>query len=114
MNDALPPRSGQALFTDLYELTMMQAWLAEGLTDTAVYTLFVRRLPATRNFLLACGIDAVLDHLEQLTFSDEDLDYLRGLGSFSEDFLTWLRGFRFTGDIYAVAEGTPVFANEPI
>jgi len=114
MHDALRPRSGQALFTDLYELTMMQAWLAEGLTDTAVYTLFVRRLPAGRNFLLACGIDAVLDHLEQLTFSDEDLDYLRGLGSFSEDFLTWLRGFRFTGDIYAVAEGTPVFANEPI
>jgi len=114
MHDALRPRSGQALFTDLYELTMMQAWLAEGLTDTAVYTLFVRRLPARRNFLLACGIDAVLDHLEQLTFSDEDLDYLRGLGSFSEDFLTWLRGFRFTGDIYAVAEGTPVFANEPI
>ena len=114
MHDALRPRSGQALFTDLYELTMMQAWLAEGLTDTAVYTLFVRRLPAGRNFLLACGIDAVLDHLEQLTFSDEDLDYLRGLGSFSEDFLTWLRGFRFTGDIYAVAEGTPLFANEPI
>ena len=114
MHDALRPRSGQALFTDLYELTMMQAWLAEGLTDTAVYTLFVRRLPAGRNFLLACGIDAVLDHLEQLTFSDEDLDYLRGLGSFNEDFLTWLRGFRFTGDIYAVAEGTPVFANEPI
>jgi nicotinate phosphoribosyltransferase len=114
MPDALRPRSGQALFTDLYELTMMQAWLAEGLTDTAVCTLFVRRLPAKRNFLLACGIDAVLDHLEQVTFSDEDIDYLRGLGSFTEDFLTWLRDFRFTGDVYAVPEGTPLFANEPI
>jgi nicotinate phosphoribosyltransferase len=118
-DDALPLRStqahgGLALFTDLYELTMMQAWLAEGLTDTAVCSLFVRRLPEQRNFLLACGIDAVLDHLERLAFSDDDVDYLRGLGSFTEDFLTWLRGFRFTGDVYAVAEGTPVFANEPI
>jgi nicotinate phosphoribosyltransferase len=114
MNDALRPGSGQGLFTDLYELTMMQAWLAEGLTETAVFTLFVRRLPETRNFLLACGIDAVLEYLEGLTFSDDEIDYLRRLGSFREDFLSWLRGFRFTGDVYAVAEGTTVFANEPI
>ena len=114
MNDALRPHSGHALFTDLYELTMMQAWLAEGLTETAVFTLFVRRLPETRNFLLACGIDAVLEYLEELTFSDGDIDYLRSLGSFREDFLTWLCRFRFTGDVYAVAEGTPLFANEPI
>jgi len=107
-------RGGLALFTDLYELTMLQAWLAEGLTDTAVFTLFVRRLPRERNFLLACGIDTVLDYLEQLTFTDEDLAYLRALGPFTDDCLQWLRSFQFTGDVHAVPDGTPLFANEPI
>lgn len=102
------------LFTDLYELTMLQAYLAEGMTDTAVFTLFVRRLPEHRNFLLACGVESVLAYLEQLRFTDEDLAYLRSLKIFSDDFVKWLRGFRFTGDVYAVLEGTPVFANEPI
>ena len=60
------------LFTDLYELTMLQAYLAEGMTDTAVFTLFVRRLPERRNFLLACGLESVLDQLEQLQFTDDD------------------------------------------
>jgi len=103
-----------SLFTDLYELTMMQAYLAEGVTDTAVFTLFVRRLPEHRNFLLACGIEPVLEYLETLRFTDEDLEYLRSLDRFSNELLTWLRGFRFTGDVYAVQEGTPIFANEPI
>jgi nicotinate phosphoribosyltransferase len=103
-----------ALFTDLYELTMVQAYLAEGLTDTAVFTLFVRRLPDRRNVLLACGLDSILRRLEEMRFSDTDLDYLRSLGMFSEDLLVWLRDFHFTGDVYAVPEGTPLFANEPI
>jgi nicotinate phosphoribosyltransferase len=102
------------LFTDLYQLMMLQAYLAEGLTGTAVFTLFVRRLPERRNFLLACGLDSVLGYLEELRFTEDELVYLRSLGTFSEDLLTWLRDFRFTGDVYAVAEGTPVFANEPI
>ena len=103
-----------ALFTDFYELTMMQVQLAEGLTEEAVFSLVVRRLPPQRNYLLACGLDSVLAHLEQLRFADADLAYLRSLGGFSEDFLDWLRGFRFTGTVYAVPEGTPVFANEPL
>jgi nicotinate phosphoribosyltransferase len=103
-----------ALFTDLYELTMLQAYLAEGMTDSAVFTLFVRRLPERRNFLLACGVQDVLTHLGHLRFTEEDLAYLRSLKRFSDDFVTWLREFRFTGDVYAVPEGTPVFANEPI
>lgn len=103
-----------ALFTDLYELTMAQAYVAEGLSDLAVFTLFVRRLPAQRNFLLACGVEPVLAQVERLRFTDGDLDYLRSLNRFSSDFLAWLRGFRFSGDIYALPEGTPVFANEPI
>jgi nicotinate phosphoribosyltransferase len=102
------------LFTDLYELTMAQAYLAEGLTDTAVFTLFVRRLPEHRNVLIACGLESVLAYLEQLQFSDDDLAYLRSLDTFSDACLNWLRGFRFTGDVHAVPEGTPLFANEPI
>nr|VFK40388.1 MAG: nicotinate phosphoribosyltransferase [Candidatus Kentron sp. SD]VFK45823.1 MAG: nicotinate phosphoribosyltransferase [Candidatus Kentron sp. SD] len=103
-----------ALFTDLYELTMMQAYFEEDLHDSAVFSLFVRRLPARRNFLLACGLDSVLDLLENLRFNEEDIDYLASIGKFSDRFLDWLRDFRFTGDIHAMPEGTPVFANESI
>jgi nicotinate phosphoribosyltransferase len=103
-----------ALFTDLYELTMLQAYLAEGMTNTAVFTLFVRRLPEHRNFLLACGLESVLAYLEQLRFTDSDLAYLRSLKTFSDEFVDSLGEFRFTGDVHAVPEGTPIFANEPI
>lgn len=111
MPHTAPPELG--LFTDLYELTMLQAYLEEGMTDTAVFSLFVRRLPKQRNFLLACGIETALDYLEHLRFGEDDLAYLGSLG-FSERCLDWLRRFRFTGAVYAVPEGTPVFANEPI
>jgi nicotinate phosphoribosyltransferase len=102
------------LFTDLYELTMTQVYIEEGLTAEAVFSLFVRRLPRRRNYLLACGLDTVLDYLQDLRFHDDDLAYLRSLGKFSARFLDWLRAFRFTGTVFAVPEGTPVFANEPI
>jgi nicotinate phosphoribosyltransferase len=105
---------GLALFTDLYELTMARAYVAEGMRGTAVFTLFVRRLPGSRNLLLACGLDAVLASLEALRFTPDDLEYLRTLDLFPETFLAWLRDYRFTGDVHAVPEGTPVFANEPI
>jgi nicotinate phosphoribosyltransferase len=110
------PRSpaAPALFTDLYELTMLEAYLAENMRAEAVFSLSVRRLPARRNFLLACGLDSVLDYLETLRFEDDDIAYLASLGRFSRRCLEWLRTFRFTGDVYAVPEGTPVFANEPI
>ena len=103
-----------ALFTDLYELTMAQAYFDEGMTDNAVFSLFVRRLPRQRNFLLACGLDSVLDYLENLRFDEDDLAYLGSLGKFSDRFLAHLRDFRFSGTVYAVPEGTPIFANEPI
>ncbi|HEY7442820.1 MAG TPA: nicotinate phosphoribosyltransferase [Vicinamibacterales bacterium] len=103
-----------ALFTDLYELTMMQGYLAEHMTDRATFTLFVRRLPQHRNFLLACGLEQVLAYLEELHFTEDDVAYLRSLNRFSDEFFASLRAFRFTGDVYAVPEGTPVFANEPI
>jgi len=106
--------AGLALFTDLYELTMLQAYFEEGMTEQATFSLFVRRLPERRNFLLACGLGTVLDYLERLHFGEDDLAYLASLGKFSARFLQWLKDFRFAGDVYAVSEGTPLFANEPI
>ena len=105
---------GPALFTDLYQLTMLQAYFEERMTERAVFSLFVRRLPRNRNFLIACGLDTVLDYLETLHFSQHDLAYLDTLKIFSDRFLSRLAEFRFTGDVHAVREGTPVFANEPI
>lgn len=103
-----------ALLTDLYELTMLQAYWREEMHEDAVFTLFVRRLPEERNYLLACGLDDVLRYLETVRFTPESLDYLSTRGEFSPEFLEWLAGFRFTGDVYAVPEGTPVFQDEPI
>jgi len=103
-----------ALLTDLYELTMIDAYLAEGLEEEAVFSLFVRRLPRRRNHLVACGLELALSVLERLHFSEGALSYLASLGLFSERLLSWLRDFEFKGDVYAVPEGTPVFPLEPI
>ena len=109
-----PGEGAFALFTDQYELSMLQSYRAEGMDGLAVFSLFVRRLPPTRNYLLACGLETVLDYLEELRFTVEDLAYLRRIEQFSPDFLEALADFRFAGDVFAVPEGTPVFANEPI
>lgn len=102
------------LFTDLYELTMGQAYLAEGMDQPAVFELFFRRLPRSRNYILAAGLDDVLDCLENFHFTPDDLDYLRRQQLFSEDFLARLGDLRFTGDVFALPEGTPVFPHEPL
>lgn len=106
-----PHRS--ALFTDLYELTMLDAYYAEGLTGEAVFELYFRKLPRHRNYVVAAGLDDVLDYLEHLRFRDADLDWLAGLGQFDDAFLQSLGSLRFTGDVHAVPEGTVVFPNEP-
>ncbi len=103
-----------ALFTDLYQLTMLQAYHAEGMTRPAVFELFVRRLPPARNFLIACGLAEVLNYLEHLAFTASDLAYLETLGYFQPAFLDWLQTLRFTGNVYALREGTPFFPHEPI
>jgi len=103
-----------ALFTDLYELTMMQSYFDQDMHERAAFSLFVRDLPEERSYLLAAGLENVLDYLENLHFEDADIAHLRALGQFTREFLDWLKGFRFTGDVFAVPEGTPVFANEPI
>jgi nicotinate phosphoribosyltransferase len=117
---SLTPRLGpgcpapSALFTDLYELTMAQAYLAEGMNDLAVFELTFRELPPTRNYILACGLDDVLAFVENLRFEAADLDYLRAQGGFASEFLERLRALRFTGEVCAVPEGTVVFPNEPV
>jgi len=103
-----------ALLTDLYELTMMQAYFREGLRDTAVFDLFVRKLPANRNYLVAAGLETAIGYLEDLHFTPEALAYLESLGTFSRDFLDYLAELRFTGDVAAMPEGTPVFPDEPL
>jgi len=108
------PTHSLALFCDLYELTMAEAYLAHGMKADATFSLFFRKLPKSRNFLLACGLGDLLETISKLRFSGEDIGYLQSLKMFSDGFLGWLSRYRFGGTIEAVAEGTPLFPNEPI
>ena len=106
-----------ALTTDLYELTMSAAYFEHDMLGPATFELFVRGMPNNRGYLLACGLEQALDYLESLRFTREDVDYLRGLAAFSgvrEGFWDYLLQMRFTGEVWAVPEGTPVFAEEPL
>lgn len=109
---ALPP--SLSLFTDLYQLTMGQAYDAEALNQPAVFELFFRVLPPARNYLVAAGLADVLAYLQDLRFTDDDLSFLEQHLHLSARFLDRLRAFRFSGEVWAMAEGTPVFANEPL
>ena len=111
-DDQLRPDTS-ALYTDLYQLTMLQAYWREDMDEPAVFDLFVRRLK-DRHYLVACGLEQALEFLETLSFSEEALDYLATQDPFEPAFLDWLADFEFTGDVYAVPEGTPVFPDEPL
>lgn len=103
------------MLTDLYQLTMMQGYLVNGCRHKeAVFDVFFRTLPFKGGYALAAGLEQVVEYIENLTFSEENLAYLRSLNLFNEDFIEELRNFHFTGDIDAVPEGTPVFPFEPI
>lgn len=106
--------SASALLTDLYELTMAQAYLEQGMTGPAVFEFFVRKLPANRNFLVAAGLEQVLSYLTDLQVTQEELVWLDRSGRFSSGFLRNLETLRFTGDVDAMAEGTVFFPHEPI
>lgn len=106
--------ANNALFADFYEFTMLRAYFQLGMKELATFSLFVRSLPQNRNFLLACGLKDLLDEVESLRFEDKQIRYLASLGAFPDAFLNWLRDFRFTGDIFAMREGTPFFHDEPI
>ncbi|WP_025770279.1 nicotinate phosphoribosyltransferase [Thioalkalivibrio sp. HK1] len=108
------PSSGQALLTDLYQLTMSEVYYARRHEDSAVFELFVRRLPENRNYLICAGLDPILDYLEGFAFSADEIDWIRQCGHFGDDFAHRLSDLRFTGDVHAMPEGTPFFENEPV
>lgn len=104
-----------SLLCDYYELTMSNGYLKKGMADRIAYfDVFFRTVPDGGGFAVAAGLEQVVDYINNLHFSDDDIDYLRSKGIFDEAFLEYLSDFHFTGDIYAVPEGTPVFPGEPI
>ena len=103
-----------ALLTDLYALTMLQAYHDEGMRGEAVFDLFVRALPPGRNFMIAAGIEQAIDYLETLRFTADELAWLRGTGRFRPDFVDSLADFRFTGSVHALREGSLFFGGEPV
>jgi nicotinate phosphoribosyltransferase len=103
-----------ALALDLYELTMAQSYIEEGMEASATFSLFVRNLPPERGYLVAAGLDDALDYLERLAFSADDLAYLNRTGLFRPEFLDRLAALRFTGSVRAMPEGTVCFAEEPL
>ena len=102
------------LLTDFYELTMMQGYYEQGQNETVVFDVFYRQNPCNGGYAVCAGLAQVIEYVKGLNFTYEDVDYLRSLGIFSEDFLNYLGGFHFTGDIYASPEGTIIFPKEPL
>ena len=103
------------LLTDLYELTMMQGYFKNvAQNETVIFDAFYRSNPMDGGYAISCGLEQVIDYIKNLHFSEEDISYLESLGIFDRDFLEYLRDFRFTGDIYALPEGTAMFPREPM
>lgn len=103
------------MLTDFYEITMANGFFNEGYKDRIVYfDLFFRTVPDGGGFAIMAGVEQAIDYLKNLSFSDEDIEYLRGKKLFSEGFLEYLRDFKFTCDVWAIPEGTPIFPGEPI
>ena len=103
-----------ALLTDLYELTMAASYLDHEMFKSASFSLFIRNYPRFRGYFVCAGLDEALHFLEDLRFSSDDLDYLKESGLFKSNFLSYLKKFRFTGDVHAIPEGRLFFVNEPI
>lgn len=103
------------LLCDFYELTMANGYFQNGWQDKITYfDVFFRKVPDDGGFAIAAGLEQVIEYIKDLSFSQEDIEFLRSKGIFHENFLEYLRNFKFTGDIYAIPEGTPIFPNEPI
>ena len=108
-------RTNYTMLCDFYELSMANGYFQTPLRDRITYfDVFFRRVPDNGGFAIAAGLEQVIEYIQNLKFTEEDISYLRGKGGFTEEFLDYLRSFRFTGDIWAVPEGTPIFPNEPI
>ena len=108
------PTDEPGLFTDLYELTMAQAYYSQGMFAPATFSLFVRSYPVNRAYFVSAGLVDVLDYLSSLRFGDHAVDYLRSIGIFGDDFLKYLRDVRFTGSVRALPEGRLFFADDPV
>ncbi len=106
--------SNLTLLTDLYELTMMQGYFKTGSQETVVFDAFYRCNPSNGGYAICAGLEQIMDYIKGLHFTEGDITYLRGLGIFREDFLAYLNGFHFSGDIYAIPEGTVIFPREPL
>lgn len=102
------------LLTDLYELTMMQGYFMQGMNERVVFDAFYRNNPCGNGYAIAAGLDQIIDYIKELSFNYEDIQYLRSTGLFTEEFLDYLRSYHFTGDIYAIPEGTVIFPREPM
>lgn len=108
-------KSNLTMLTDFYEFTMSNGFFEEGYKDkTAYFDLFFRNNPDNGGFSIMAGVEQVIDYLSNLSFSDEDIDYLRSKGLFSEKYLEYLKNFEFTCDVWAIPEGTPIFPGEPV
>lgn len=115
MNEFLGNPRNLTMLMDYYQLTMSNGYLSHGYKDTIVYfDMFFRKIPDKGGFAIACGLEAVVEYIENLKFHEEDVEFLRDKKIFSEDFLDYLRNFKFTCDVWAVPEGTVIFPNEPI
>jgi nicotinate phosphoribosyltransferase len=110
----LTPFKAPAVLTDLYQLAMLKAYHDRGMNQTAVFEFYIRNLPTQRNFLMAAGLEQVLEYLENLQFTQQERAWLKSSGRFPADFVDSLEGFRFTGDVDALPEGTLFFPNEPV
>ncbi|HKL79862.1 MAG TPA: nicotinate phosphoribosyltransferase [Mobilitalea sp.] len=102
------------LMTDFYELTMMQGYFSNKNNDIVVFDVFYRENPCGSGYAICAGLEQAIEYIKDLNFKTDDIEYLRSLKIFHEDFLTYLKGFKFTGDIYAIPEGTVVFPMEPL
>lgn len=108
-------RQNLTLLTDLYELTMMQGYFKhKDQNETVIFDAFYRTNPGEGGYAVAAGLEQVIQYIKELHFSDEDIDYLSSLGIFGQDFLDYLKDFKFTGDIYAIPEGSVIFPREPL
>lgn len=103
------------MLTDFYELTMANGYLENGMGDVVSYfDMFFRSIPDGGGFAIMCGLEQMIEYMNGLSFGEDDIEYLRGKGIFSEKFLEYLKNFKFCCDVWAVPEGTPIFPNEPI